>query len=169
MGKRGALTANLNTLNGPRAMHLKGSGNLARWLVVPFGSILLTLAAAYIINGERSTVAGSRSGWPVAAAFVIVIILQIARSTRLGIWLSKDRVVIRSWFKTLTLMDEQDFICNSVPYTGLFMYGRSRTFNMLEIRLPDGGAFDARATIARRKTSAAQRDLVLTYAGKSLP
>lgn len=71
------------------------SGNLARWIVIPWATLVL---AATLVGLSARWPVGHQ--WVIVAAFLTVSIFGIVRSAMIGIWLTETGVLTRSWFST---------------------------------------------------------------------
>jgi hypothetical protein len=134
---------------------LRGSGNAARWFVIPWSTVVIGLAISYLIGDATHARLLTDHEALFAAGFIVVLVPLVARSLFLGIWRAGHSLIIRSWFRTVTLSRAAGS-CKSVGYRGLLMYGESDMFRMLEFSDAQHPRFVLRGTIALRKSSMEQ-------------
>jgi hypothetical protein len=82
---------------------LRGSGNAARWFVIPWSTVVIGLAISYLIGDATHARLLTDHEALFAAGFIVVLVPLVARSLFLGIWRAGHSLIIRSWFRTISL------------------------------------------------------------------
>lgn len=95
---------------------ISGSGNLARVAVIPVWVLLAV--AIFGSTTHRISLYGGSEGTTVLMLLAISMLIPIGRALCLGIWLTPDAVVVRSWLYTKRFELAGDLRCEVTEYFG---------------------------------------------------
>lgn len=139
-------------MTNARSKRVSGSGNLGRWLVIPTWGPTVIAMVSYIpsrLGGHYVAIDGNPLG---AFLFLAFGVFFVVNSCLLGVWISEDRVLLRSWFRSWSVRRDDVAGCRSVPYSGFLTSwdwdGSGRFIKIVEITSVSGKAVAVRGLIA---------------------
>ncbi|MEL0625616.1 hypothetical protein V6245_01525 [Salinibacterium amurskyense] len=146
----------------PQRTRVIGTGRFTRWFILPFASVIVLTALA---PGPTSAFthpdfAGEEV---IAAAFLVWALSAGLRSLFLGVWLYDDKLVARTWFRTLTIPRTQLAGCVNAPYSGFFGSSVLSWLRELEIQTVDSRVRWLSGTVALNRRSTLQTQQLRQY------
>jgi hypothetical protein len=147
-------------------MRVWKTGDLARFIVIPTALLFLVPGLAWLVSGELTELADAA----IAGTFAVGAALAIARACVVGVWLTSDGAIARTWFRTYRFRRGHVSRCDSESYSGMFNRGNeSTTFSMLVFSRPGKLPTPIRTTIALRRTSRRQLTELSAHFGFFVP
>ena len=137
------------------------TGRYARYIAFCVGGLtILSFAFGLSVRAESADGLDLES-IVVAVMFFAVAGSFIARSVVMGVWVTEERVIVRDWFTSYSVLKEQIAACRAVRYYGFITGGVESYANMLEITFIDGSKKRIRGTFAPFKVAKAQAQEVM--------
>jgi hypothetical protein len=131
---------------------VRKSGNLARYIAIPTGLVFTFSALVGVRERQLEQAPLALWEWAVVGAFVVGGLFVVARSPFVGVWVTPQSLVARSWFRRYTFDRQEVHSIGLVPYAGFLSKGANDWFlKMLEIRSSDGSEQAIPSTIATRR------------------
>lgn len=147
-------------------MRVWKTGNLARMIAIPTGFVFLGSGSL----GSFSAAATNSTSSLIAGAFAIGATFVIVRACVLGVWLTSDGAIARTWLRTYRFRQGEVSRCDSESYSGLInRFDEGGTLCMLVFSQSGRLSTPLRSTIAFRKTSRRQAREVAAHFGLSVP
>lgn len=147
------------------SFRVRGSGNLARSIAIPFGSVILC-SVSIGVPGRLASQSVIPAVDLVSAVFLVLLFLPIViRALMLGIWVRRDSLLIRSWLRNYSIQRDDLLECSVARYSGLLNWGdvdgSGKFLKVLLFTTRSGKKVAPRATISLPKSAAKQVRLVM--------
>lgn len=144
----------------PRTVRVISTGNSTRLAAAFLGPIGLILAISLVVQRNEIEWWAAIVLWPYALGLLWVI----ARAPLLGVWLSDERLIARTYFRRIVIPRADLHRCDTQPYSGFLSEHReNRRARELVIVETDGDEFEISGSLAGSQKSILQRDQIRAY------